>query len=455
MSSNNIVINVEDISKCYRIGLKEKVYDHLGSAIFDFIKSPLRNYRKYRSLYKFDDIGYDHQPNSNSNSSDIIWALKNVSFEVRQGEVLGIIGGNGAGKSTLLKILSRITEPTYGSAKIQGKVSSLIEVGTGFHQELTGRENVYLNGTVLGMKKKEVDRKFDEIVDFSGVEKFIDTPVKRYSSGMNVRLAFSVAAHLEPEILIIDEVLAVGDASFQKKCLNKMHDVSRAGRTVLFVSHNMMAVSRLCSRAILIEEGRIMINDLTDKAVSAYLGYGFKMVAERKWPDTEEAPGGEIVRLRAVRVRSEDGNILNVINIDEPFVVEIEYKVLKPGYKLLPNFQFYSEEGTHIFSTHDIDLEWRLRSRPAGDYLSSVHIPGNLLTVGSVRISSGMQTIDPDIFQFHLQDAVTLEVIESYKENTARGDYKGKIMGVVRPLLKWSTKFGGDGIKTIHIKTGS
>lgn len=444
MSSNNIAINVENISKCYRIGLKEKVYDSIGRAIFDFIKSPLSNYRKYRSLYKFDDIGHDYKPDSNSNSSDIIWALKNVSFEVRQGEVLGIIGGNGAGKSTLLKILSKITEPTYGKAKIIGRVSSLIEVGTGFHQELTGRENVYLNGTVLGMKKKEVDRKFDEIVEFSGVEKFIDTPVKRYSSGMKVRLAFSVAAHLEPEVLIIDEVLAVGDASFQKKCLNKMHDVSRAGRTVLFVSHNMMAVSRLCSRAILIEEGTILADDLTDKVVSAYLGYGFERVAERKWPDTAEAPGGEIVRLRAVRVRSEDGNILNVVNIDEPFVVDIEYKVLKPGYILLPNFQFYNEEGTHIFSTHDIDPEWRLRSRPAGDYLSSVHIPGNLLTAGSVRISSGMQTIEPEIYQFHIQDVVNLEVIESYKENTARGDYKGRIVGVMRPLLKWSTQINTD-----------
>jgi lipopolysaccharide transport system ATP-binding protein len=235
MSSNNIVIKVENMSKRYRIGLKEKTHDSIGSAIFDFMKSPLNNYRKYRSLYKFDDISQNHRPDSNSNSSDIIWALKDVSFEVEHGEVLGIIGTNGAGKSTLLKILSRITDPTNGSAKIKGRVASLIEVGTGFHQELSGRENVYLNGTVLGMKKKEVDQKFDQIVDFSGIEKFIDTPVKRYSSGMTVRLAFAVAAHLEPEILIIDEVLAVGDAAFQKKCLNKMRDVSQAGRTVLFV----------------------------------------------------------------------------------------------------------------------------------------------------------------------------------------------------------------------------
>jgi lipopolysaccharide transport system ATP-binding protein len=455
MNFSNIAIKVENLSKLYRIGMKDELNDSFARTIFDFFKSPLSNYRKYRSLYKFDDLSCNHQTDSNAMPSDIIWALKNVSFEVRQGEVLGIIGSNGAGKSTLLKILSRISDPTYGKARIQGRVSSLIEVGTGFHQELTGRENVYLNGTVLGMKKKEVERKFDEIVDFSGVEKFIDTPVKRYSSGMKVRLAFSVAAHLEPEVLIIDEVLAVGDASFQKKCLNKMHDVSRAGRTVLFVSHNMMAVTRLCSRAILIEEGSVMVDDLPDKVVSVYLGYDFEKVGERKWPDTEEAPGGEIVRLKAVRVRSEDGSIPNVVNIDEPFIVEIEYRVLKAGYILLPNFQFYNEEDTHIFSTHDVDSEWRLRSRPVGDYVSSVNIPGNLLTVGSVRISLGMQTVDPEIFQFHLQDAVTVEVIESYKENTARGVYKGKIMGVVRPLLIWSTTFGGDGFRTIDSQNES
>ena len=437
MSSNNIVINVENISKCYRIGVRERIHDSLSSSVFNFIKSPLKNYRNYRSLYRFDNIHVD----SNQNFSDIIWALKNISFEVKKGEVLGVIGRNGAGKSTLLKILSRITEPTHGKAEIKGRVSSLIEVGTGFHQELTGRENVYLNGTVLGMKKKEVDSKFDEIIDFSGVEKFIDTPVKRYSSGMKVRLAFSVAAHLEPEVLIIDEVLAVGDAYFQKKCLNKMHDVSQSGRTVLFVSHNMMAVSRLCSRAILIEEGNILVDDLPDEAVSAYLGYGFERVAERKWPDTEEAPSGDIVRLKTVRVLSEDGNILNVVNIDESFIVEIEYKVLQSGYMLLPNFQFYNEEGTHIFSTHDTDPEWRSRFRPAGNYSSWLHIPGNLLTAGSVRISLGMQTMEPEIYQFHLHDVITLEVVESYKENTARGNFKGKITGVVRPLLKWSTKF--------------
>ena len=447
MTSKDLAIKVENICKVYRIGLKEGMNDSFGSAIFDFIKSPLKNYFRYRSLYNFDDISFDSYSDSNSNASDIIWALKGVSFDVKQGEIVGIIGRNGAGKSTLLKILCKITDPTRGCAEIHGRVSSLLEVGTGFHQELTGRENVYLNGTMLGMKKYEVNSKFDEIVDFSGVEKFIDTPVKRYSSGMKVRLAFAVAAHLEPEILIIDEVLAVGDAAFQKKCLNKMRDVSQTGRTILFVSHNMMAVTRLCTRAILIEDGTVLVDGLTPETVSAYLGYGFASKSECEWPDTKEAPGGEIARLRAVRVRSEDGRIVNSVNINEPVIVDIEYKVLKPGYRLLPNCQFYNEEDTHIFSTHDIDPAWHSRRRPSGQYVSSVRIPGNLLTTGTIKVSIGFETMEPTIYQCHVEEVVSFEVIESYKTNTARGDYKGNIAGVIRPLLEWSTKFYTNGAK--------
>ena len=251
---------------------------------------------------------------------------------------------------------------------------------------------------------------------------------------------------MEPETLIIDEVLAVGDAAFQKKCLNKMQEVSQAGRTVLFVSHNMMAISRLCTRAILIEDGTILEDAHPHEVVSTYLGYGFETIGERKWTDTEEAPGGEIVRLKAVRVRSEDGKILNTVNIDEPFTVDIEYKTLKSGYMHLPNFQFHNEEGICIFSTHDVDPQWQLRPRPAGEYVSSVHIPGNLLTVGSIRVSAGFETVEPSIYQFHVQDVVAFDVVESYKENTARFNYKGNIEGAVRPLLEWSTAFGAEGI---------
>jgi lipopolysaccharide transport system ATP-binding protein len=271
MGKKNIAIEVERISKIYRIGVKESIHDSLGNAIFDFIRRPLKNFRKYRSLYRFDDVLKDSSEDNSPPSDDVIWALKDVSFKVAAGEVVGIIGVNGAGKSTLLKILSHITDPTTGRAKIRGRISSLLEVGTGFHPELTGRENIYLNGTILGMRKKEIDLKFDEIVAFSGVERFIDTPVKRYSSGMRVRLAFAVSAHLEPEILLIDEVLAVGDASFQKKCLNKMHDVGEEGRTVLFVSHNMPAITRICPRTILLNNGSVIMDGPSHEVVSHYL----------------------------------------------------------------------------------------------------------------------------------------------------------------------------------------
>jgi lipopolysaccharide transport system ATP-binding protein len=271
MVSEHIDIKVENLSKLYRIGVKEQIYDSLGRSIFEFIKSPLNNYRKYRSLYRFDDVETANGNKQTDHSNNVIWALNNVSFDVKKGEVLGIIGSNGAGKSTLLKILSRITDPTKGRAEIRGKVASLLEVGTGFHPELTGRENVYLNGTILGMTRKEVQQKFDEIVDFSGVEKFIDTPVKRYSSGMAVRLAFSVAAHLETDVLLVDEVLAVGDAAFQKKCAGKMNDVSKQGKTILFVSHNMAALENLCSRSILLREGVIADSGPTKEVIEGYL----------------------------------------------------------------------------------------------------------------------------------------------------------------------------------------
>jgi lipopolysaccharide transport system ATP-binding protein len=243
---------------------QEFTKDNIAGAVFRLLKKPIDNYRKYRSLYRFDDVNSNEQDN-------IVWALKNISFKVQQGDVLGVVGRNGAGKSTLLKILSRITLPTSGRVEIEGRISSLLEVGTGFHPELTGRENIYLNGTILGMKRREVLEKFDEIVEFSGVGKFLDTPVKRYSSGMLVRLAFSVAAHLEPEILLIDEVLAVGDASFQSKCLGKMEDVAKQGRTVLFVSHNMPAVASLCSRVIHLKSDRILEYDDPRQGIEDYL----------------------------------------------------------------------------------------------------------------------------------------------------------------------------------------
>ena len=436
MDNRDIALKVEHISKCYRIGLKEDLHDTLGKSVFKFLQSPFQNYRKYRSLYKFDDI----DPNQANGSPDILWALRDVSFEVKVGEVVGIIGVNGAGKSTLLKILSKITVPTGGRATIHGRVSSLLEVGTGFHPELTGRENVYLNGTILGMRKKEIDRKFDQIVDFSGIEKFIDTPVKRYSSGMKVRLAFAVAAHLEPEILIIDEVLAVGDASFQKKCMDKMKDVGQQGRTVLFVSHNMPAVTRLCPRTILLNAGRVQMDDVSSRVVSAYMHFGKATKAERTWDDIREAPGDEVLRLCSVRVRTEEGQVSEAVDIRQPVGIEMEYEVLQPGYELFVYFHVMNEEGIEAFETIDNDPNWRKTPRPIGRYVSRAWIPGNLLSEGMYYIGPAIRTINPEIRRFRAVDAVAFHVVDSLEGNSARVDFTGKLGGVVRPLLKWETE---------------
>jgi lipopolysaccharide transport system ATP-binding protein len=423
MNRNDLAIRVENISKRYRIGIKEKMHDNFAGAFFAFIKSPLRNYHKYRSLYKFENT---KTRQANDDAQDIIWALSDISFEVKKGEVLGIIGRNGAGKSTLLKILCKVTDPTGGAAEIRGRVSSLLEVGTGFHQELTGRENVYLNGTILGMTKKEIDRKLDEIVDFSGVEKFIDTPVKRYSSGMRVRLAFSVAAHLEPEILMIDEVLAVGDADFQKKCLNKMEDVGQKGRTVLFVSHNMPAISRLCHRAILLDEGRIIEDGPADQVVGAYLTSDLGTTAAREWPDPAKAPAGSVTRLRAVRVKNEEGLVSETFDIRKPIIFEMEFDVLEAGHVLLPHFALSNDFGECAFISVDLDPAWRKRSRPVGNYLSRAVIPGNFLSEGLMFISCHCLTLDPDSVQFTERKVIAFHVTDSIDGNSARGDYDAR-----------------------------
>lgn len=435
-----LAIKAENLSKLYRIGLKEKLHDNLGSAVIDFIRSPLKNYKTYRSLYNFSDV----KGNGNQDPENIIWALKNVSFEVKQGEVVGIIGRNGAGKSTLLKVLSKITTPTTGRAEVYGRISSLLEVGTGFHPELTGRENVYLNGTILGMRKKEVDLKFDQIVSFSGVEKFIDTPVKRYSSGMKIRLGFSVAAHLEPDILVVDEVLAVGDADFQKKCLNKMEDVGKDGRTVLFVSHNMPAVARLCGRCLLIDKGQLVEDGLSDDIVRNYLCSDLGTSAAREWNDPDTAPGGEGARLRAVRIRSEDGRVADTVDIRKPFRIEMEYDLLQPDLVLMPVFQLKNEQGQLIFVTIDQDPEWKRRPRPKGRYVSTVWIPGNFLAEGMIYPVCSLLRVNPESTLFFERNAVAAMVVDSQDGDSARGDYTKSIPGIVRPLLTWTTEYHAD-----------
>jgi len=433
-------IEVEQLSKRYRIGVKEEIYDNLGKSIIEAIKSPLKNYRKYRSLYKFDDVSNDFDK-SPGDQSDIIWALNEVSFKIKEGEVVGIIGKNGAGKSTLLKILSKITEPTNGKVFIRGRISSLLEVGTGFHPELTGRENVYLNGTILGMRKEEIDRKFDEIIEFSGIEKFIDTPVKRFSSGMKVRLAFAVSAHLEPEILLIDEVLAVGDAAFQKKCLNKMQDVGKQGRTVLFVSHNMTAVTRLCDRTILLDNGRVIIDGPSSEVVGEYLNSELGTIGTREWPELSKAPGNEMVRLRALRIRNDTGKLTETIDVRKPVAIEMEYEVLEPDHIMIPYLKFFNDEGVRIFAAVDLDPDWRGRTRMPGQYKSTAWIPGNLLAEGMIYVGASMKTTAQKYTYFYERFGVAFQVVDNLDGDSARGDYVGKLSGAVRPALKWETSF--------------
>ena len=330
---SDIALSVENLSKLYRIGAKEKRHDTMSGALAAWCKSPWTNYRRLHAQTRFDHSHGLPSPvpgrrSPVAESSDLLWALKDVSFEIKAGEVVGIIGRNGAGKSTLLKVLSRITEPTNGRAIISGRVASLLEVGTGFHAELTGRENIYLNGTILGMTKKEVEKRFDDIVEFAEVGRFIDTPVKHYSSGMYVRLAFAVAAHLQPEILLVDEVLAVGDAAFQKKCLGKMKDVATEGRTVLFVSHQMAAVRSLCSRVIEVREGSVVRDGTPDVVIGQYLaGGGQQIVSERTWRKTDARPGNEQVRLLAVRILNMRGKPQAAYRTSEPIMVEMEIEL--------------------------------------------------------------------------------------------------------------------------------
>ena len=435
--SDDIAVRVDNIGKQYRIGTRRAPGTvMMREVLTDLAAAP---FRKLHALARRLAAGTETLPQPAG--ADHIWALRNVSFTVPRGQVIGIIGPNGAGKSTLLKVLSRITEPTEGRVEIHGRVGSLLEVGTGFHPELTGLENVFLSGALLGMRKVEIERNLDEIVAFSEIEKFIDTPVKHYSSGMYVRLAFSVAAHLEPEILIVDEVLAVGDVSFQRKCLNKMEDVHQHGRTILFVSHNMDAVTRLCERALLISHGGIQKDGPASDVASAYLLSTLKTDAIQEWPIAETAPGNAIARLRRVRVRDEAGATVENIDVRQPVGIEMVFDVLTPGRVMAPSVMLYARSGTCVFSAHDLDPEWRQRQRPAGSFTATAWIPGNLLAEGALLVSCGLGSIRPLEVHFFVREAVAFNVTDPGMGDSARGDWDGSIPGVVRPLLKWQTAY--------------
>ena len=373
----DVAIKVENISKQYRIGLEEETKDTFVGAMGSILKSPFQNLKRINKLTSFNE--------NKNESNDIIWALKGISFEVKRGEVLGIIGANGAGKSTLLKILAQITHPTTGSVELNGKVASLLEVGTGFHPELTGRENIYLNGTILGMTKKEIDSKLVEIIDFSGVQKFIDTPVKRYSSGMRVRLAFSVAAHLEPEILLIDEVLAVGDAEFQKKCLGKMEEIATQGRTIIYVSHNMASILSLCTKCIFINDGKIRYSGEPEFAISNYLQNNVAQQSVSFYNNYKLSDTSQEVELVEAELLLKDGSRVKNNIVNQQIGVRIKYKLRNKKNDIIPSINLYGNSGSKLFTSFERDINQSMIK--VGVIESIVWIPDNLFSNGQYSIS--------------------------------------------------------------------
>lgn len=413
---SDVAIRAENLSKQYAVATAKQRHDTLSDQLAYSLKSLFRRNNREEQREKS------------------FWALKDISFEIKEGEIVGVIGQNGAGKSTLLKVLSRITTPTSGRADIFGRVGSLLEVGTGFHPELTGRENIYLNGAVIGMKREEIRRQFDAIVDFSEVGKFLDTPVKRYSSGMYVRLAFAVAAHLEPEILLLDEVLAVGDVAFQKKCLGKIGSVAKGGRTVIFISHNMTAVNSLCERVIWVSGGKIVEDGPATEVVTNYLATSVNAAnsSEELWDDPADAPGNDTVRLRRICVRPQDGSQSAVLSMQTPFQVEVEYWNMAVDASLHITMHLYTSEGIIAFTTGSSS------SRPmqAGLYRSTGYFPGNLLNSGLHRFTIlVVKNSNSVIYSYESQ--VILNIIDVRQRD---GACYGKEPGVVQPILEWKTE---------------
>ena len=420
----DIAISATGISKRYKIGIQRDPYGRLTEVLWSSMTRPFR--RRVAPV-----------------TGSEFWALRDVSFDVPRGSVVGVVGRNGAGKSTLLKILSRITEPTTGRAELRGRVGTLLEVGTGFHQELSGRENVLLSGAILGMKRAEIARKFDEILDFAGIDQFIDTPVKRYSSGMKVRLGFAVAAFLEPEILFIDEVLAVGDAEFQKKCLGKMSEIGAGGRTIVFVSHSMPAILRLCNRAILLDHGRIVVDGSTGEVVGRYLEADLGTTSQRHWATPEEAPGDDVARLKSIRVIPGSGGTADEIDVREPVDIEVEYWCRDPG-DLRPsaNLHFYNDDGVCLFINNDWNDRsfWALPRARNVIVRSTCRIPGNFLAEGRVIVTVAVGSYNPLVAHAVERDAVAFQMVDRSEGDGVRGEFTHEWPGVVRPMLEWNVE---------------
>jgi len=418
------VIKAENLSKAYELGEFST-----GTLSRDIERWWGRMWGKEDKFLKIGETN-DRTVKGENN---LIWSLKDINFDVDFGEAVGIIGRNGAGKSTLLKILSRVTTPTTGSVKLKGRVASLLEVGTGFHPELTGKENIFLNGAILGMRKHEITRKFEEIVDFAGVQRYIDTPVKRYSSGMYVRLAFAVAAHLESEILIVDEVLAVGDAEFQKKCLGKMSDVSKSeGRTILFVSHNMTAINSLCKKVIYLKNGSIVEIGQTEKIIHKYASTETDLITENSWEIDHR--GDEVARLIKARLINRKGETVNVLFLNQEVGVEFECSVIKSGYHPLPNVHVFNIKGDHVFASSETTHE---RFQEVGKYKSIMWIPANLLNDGRYLIGIAASTMVPEKIHFYKQEALIFDIVEDMELRDS--EYRGSMPGVIRPKLEWQT----------------
>lgn len=425
MSKNNIILKAENISKQYRLGTVGT-----GTISHDLNRWWHRVRGKEDPYLKVGDVN----DRSTKGTSDYVWALQDINFEVERGEVLGIIGKNGAGKSTLLKILSKVTAPTTGTIKSRGRIASLLEVGTGFNPELTGRENIFLNGAILGMTKKEITSKLDEIIAFSGCERYIDTPAKRYSSGMTVRLAFAVAAFLEPEILVVDEVLAVGDAEFQKKAIGKMQDISKeGGRTVLFVSHNMAAVQSLCTRGIVLQNGRLVNSGNIDNMVEYYL-QNEAYEAHKVWHSNYHQ--SDNFRLLEVKVLNDE--VISATHfISKPIAIEFTYEILKENQIYTHGFNLFNNQGVHILSSHNINSETLTKPRNKGIYSKKITIPANLLTDGGYHCSFAIMKYNPFVVEFHAMEIVGFDVVDEIINEDLRGDYRGKIPGIIRPILEW------------------
>lgn len=411
---NEVVIHAEHLGKRYRIGGQQAGYKTLRESLMNALQAPAHWIRQ----------AHQERPT--------IWALDDVSFEIHRGEAVGIIGRNGAGKSTLLKILARITRPTRGRVELIGRVGALLEVGTGFHGELTGRENVFLNGAILGMGRQEIARKFDEIVDFAGVAQFLDTPVKYYSSGMYVRLAFAVAAHLEPEILVVDEVLAVGDAEFQKKCLNKMGTASVEGRTVLFVSHNMSAVQDLCKTAFWLDRGRVVFSGDTRTTVAEYLSKHARELKEQRWDDLRTAPGNETVRVVYAAVEAEPGHDAHYWTVETPLRLTFRFFNYRPDLPLYLNFQVYNQDGVCIFNTASPREQYA-----SGEVEGTCNIPGDFLNNSSYTVT--FQVHYRGTFGVIVEDALVFEINDVGREGQTYHDY-GKWSGATRPKLDWKVR---------------